>query len=144
MRALLDTSVLVAALVEAHPRHEQAFPVLGQARDAEIEALIATHSVAETYAVLSSMPTSPRITPSAAWALIEHSVLPFVQTVELGAAVVRQVVERLSRRGLSGGVVYDALIAAAAKHGGAQCIFTLNPHDFRRVAETGSPEVREP
>jgi len=144
MRALFDTSVLVAALVEAHPRHAESFPRLAQARAAEIHGLISAHSVAETYAVLSSMPVSPRITPSAAWALVEHSVLPYVETVALPSAVVRQVVERLARRGLSGGVVYDALIAAAAEVGRAQCIFTLNPDDFRRVVGSESIQVREP
>jgi hypothetical protein len=68
---------------------------------------------AETYAVLASLPPSFRIAPSAAWALLEHSVLPYVQTVGLAAAAIRQAVERLSRQSLAGGVVYDALIAAA-------------------------------
>ncbi|MBN1835026.1 MAG: PIN domain-containing protein [Spirochaetales bacterium] len=144
MRALFDTSLLVAALVEAHPRHAESFIRLAQARAAEIDGLISAHSVAEAYAVLSALPVSPRITPSAAWALVEHSVLPYVETVDLPSAVVWQVVERLARRGLSGGVVYDALIAAAAQQGGAQCIFTLNPDDFRRVVESGTIDVRVP
>ena len=144
MKALLDTSILVAALVEAHPRHTQAFPWLQKTRDADSRGLIATHSVAETYAVLTSLPLSPRIAPSAAWALLEHSVLPYVQTVDLAAADVRQVVERLSRQGLAGGVVYDGLIAAAAMAANADCIVTLNTADFRRVLPAGTLEVREP
>ena len=143
MRALFDTSFLVAALVEAHPHHEQAFRRLAQARDSEVEGLIAVHSVAETYAVLTSLPVSPRITPSAAWALLQHSVLAHLRPVDLPAAVVQGVVERLARRGLAGGVVYDALIAEAAAQGGADCLFTLNPGDFHRVMESGSIEVRE-
>ena len=66
MRVLLDTSVLVAALVEAHARHAQAFPWLQKTREADFQGLIATHSIAETYAVLTSLPLSPRIAPSAA------------------------------------------------------------------------------
>ena len=144
MRVLLDTSVLVAALVEAHARHAQAFPWLQKTREADFQGLIATHSIAETYAVLTSLPLSPRITPSAAWALLEHSVLPYVQTVDLAAADVRQVVERLSRQGLAGGVVYDALIAAAAMEARVDCIVTLNAGDFRRVVPAGTLDVREP
>jgi predicted nucleic acid-binding protein len=106
--------------------------------------LIATHSIAETYAVLTSLPLSPRIAPSAAWALLEHSVLPYVQTVDLEAAAVRQVVERLSRQGLAGGVVYDALIAAAAMEARADSIVTLNAADFQRVVPAGTLDVREP
>jgi predicted nucleic acid-binding protein len=144
MKALLDTSLLVAALVEAHPRHAQSFSWLHQIRQATVQGLIATHSVAETYAVLSALPVSPRITPSAAWALLEHSVLPYVSSVDLNSAAIHQVVERLSRQGLAGGIVYDALIAEAALRGGAERIVTLNPEDFRRVIPPGALDVREP
>jgi len=90
------------------------------------------------------LPISPRITPAAAWALVEHSVLPFVQAIELSAEEVRGVVQRLSRMGLAGGVVYNALIAEAAAKAGADCLITLNPSDFRRVLKAGEMEVREP
>lgn len=145
MTVLLDTSTLVAALVESHPRHAQAFPWLRDLRGGSPKGVIAAHSVAETYAVLSTLPVSPRITPASAWALLEHSVLPFVSTVELSVAETKDVITRMSRRGLSGGVIYDALIAAAGVKGGAEILVTLNPTDFRRVVDADSPpEVREP
>ena len=144
MRVLFDTSVLVAALVEAHGRHARAFPWLQRTRAAEVHGLIATHSLAETYAVLTSLPVSPRIAPVAAWTLLEHSVLPFMQSIDLTADDVRQAIARLSRQGLAGGVVYDALIAAAALAAGAECVLTLNPGDFRRVLPAGTLDVREP
>ena len=144
MRVLFDTSVLVAALVEAHDRHARAFPWLQRARAAEVQGLIAMHSMAETCAVLASLPLSPCIAPVAAWTLLEHSVLAFMQSVDLTADDVRQVLARLSRQGLAGGVVYDALIAAAVLAAGAECILTLNPGDFRRVLPAGTLDVREP
>jgi predicted nucleic acid-binding protein len=144
VRVLLDTSVLVSALVEAHGRHAQTFPWLQKARKADVEALIASHSMAETYAVLTTLPITPRVTPAVAWALLEHSVLPFVRTVDLAAADVRQAVQGLARQGLAGGVVYDALIAAAALEARADCLLTLNPGDFRRVVTPGTLELREP
>jgi len=144
MKALLDTSLLVAALVEAHPRHEQAFPWLLRIRDSEVTAAIAAHSIAETYSVLSSLPVSPRITPSAAWALIEHSVLPFVETVDARAREVQETIRNLSRQGITGGVVFDALIAAAGLKVHADCIVTFNIEDFRRVVREGEIDIREP
>jgi predicted nucleic acid-binding protein len=144
MKVALDTSVLVAALVESHPRHDQAFPWLRKIREVEYQGLIAAHSVVETYTVLSTLPVSPRITPAAAWALLEHSVLPYVRYVDLAEGAVRSLVERLSRRGFAGGIVYDALIAAAAIEGGAEYIVTLNANDFRRVVEDNRLEIREP
>ena len=95
-------------------------------------------------AVLSTLPVSPRIAPSAAWALVEHTILPFVQAVELSAQETQLVVRRLSRQGLAGGVVYDALIAEAAMKAGAECIVTPNVSDFRRVTQGISLSIREP
>jgi predicted nucleic acid-binding protein len=144
MKALLDTSFLVAALVEAHPRHPQAFPWLPRLRRGEVEAVLATHAIAEADAVLSSLPTSPRIGPVAAWALLEHGVLPFAEAVDLSAIEVQHVIRRMSQKGLSGGVVYDALIAAAGLKARADCMVTLHPADFRRVVEEDGIEIREP
>ncbi len=144
MKALLDTSVLVSGLVEAHPRHATAFPWLQKIRHQGVQGLIAAHSIVETYAVLSTLPVSPRITPSAAWALIEHTILPFVQAVALSANETRLVVQRLSRQGIAGGAVYDALIAQAAVKAGAESIVTLNGSDFRRITRGLSVSIQEP
>jgi predicted nucleic acid-binding protein len=144
VKVLLDTSVLVAALVEAHPRHAQAFPWLQRVRGADVQAVIAAHSIAETYAVLTSLPVRPRIAPSAAWTLVEQSVLPFVQIVDLSSSEIREVIQHLSRRALSGGVAYDALIAETARKAHAESIITLNGGDFRRVVQGDTPGIREP
>ena len=121
-----------------------AFPWLQMIRREDAQCLIAAHSVAEAYAVLSTLPVSPRIAPSAAWALIEHTILPFVQSVALSARETREVVQRLSRQGLTGGAVYDALIAQAAVKGGTESIVTLNVSDFRRVTQGMPLVIREP
>jgi predicted nucleic acid-binding protein len=144
VRALFDTSVLIAGLVEAHGKHSQSFPWLQKIKHTEVQGLIAAHSIAETYAVLSTLPVSPRISPSAAWALLEHSILPFVQVVDLSAQETQVVVQRLSRQGLAGGVVYDALIAEAATKAKAECVVTLNISDFKRIAHATSLSIREP
>ncbi|MGA2974045.1 MAG: PIN domain-containing protein [Spirochaetia bacterium] len=144
MKAVLDTSVLVSGLVEAHARHAATFPWLQKIRNDDVQGVIALHSIAETYAVLSTLPVSPRIAPSAAWVLVEHTILPFVQAVELSAMETQLVVQRLSRQGLAGGVVYDALIAEAAMKAGAECIITLNVSDFRRATQGMSISIREP
>ena len=144
MTVLLDTSVLVAGLIEAHSRHASAFAWLKRIRTPGTDGVIAAHSVAQTYAVLSSLPLSPRITPAAAWALIEHGVLPFVRVVDLPAREVREVVQRLSRRGLAGGIVYDALTLEAAITTNADTLLTLNTRDFERVSEGAVPTIREP
>ena len=115
MRVLSDTSVLVAGLVESHPMHALAFPWLELAKAGEIELLISTHSLAELYAVLTRLPTRPRIPPGTAWRLIRENVETPAHVVVLHASDYRIVLERLAAAGLTGGVVYDALIARAAE-----------------------------
>jgi predicted nucleic acid-binding protein len=44
MRVLFDTSVLVAALVQAHPRHSHALPWLQRAKAGEFKYLVSSHS----------------------------------------------------------------------------------------------------
>jgi predicted nucleic acid-binding protein len=44
MKVLFDTSVLVAAIVEAHSRHAGAAPWLRRAKAGEIEFLASSHS----------------------------------------------------------------------------------------------------
>lgn len=55
MRVLLDTSVLVAAMVEAHPAHERALPWLQRVEAGIDSGVVAAHSVAELYAVLTTL-----------------------------------------------------------------------------------------
>ena len=53
MKALFDTSVLVAASVETHPMHARAWPWLKRAHGGEVGFYVAAHSLAECYAVLT-------------------------------------------------------------------------------------------
>jgi predicted nucleic acid-binding protein len=72
MRVFFDTSVLVAALFEGHAFHRQAFPWLKRAREREFSFLVATHTLAELYSALTSLPVKPKITPGAAQELIHE------------------------------------------------------------------------
>ena len=74
MKTLFDTSMIVAALVETHPMHERAFPWFKRSKAKEFELIIASHTLAELYAVLSTLPIKPRISPSVAWRLIHENI----------------------------------------------------------------------
>lgn len=138
MRVLLDSTVLVAGLVEDHPDHGRALRWLQQARSAAVEACVASHSLLETFAVLTRLPVSPRITPAAALALL-GGVIDSVRIVTLGARDYRVVLDRCAERDLAGGVVYDALIARAAEKADAERLVTGNPSHFERVGpESGT------
>lgn len=66
-KVLFDTSVLVAALVKPHPAHTRAFPWLKKAKSGELTMIVSSHTLAEIYAVLTTLPVSPRITPDIVW-----------------------------------------------------------------------------
>jgi predicted nucleic acid-binding protein len=144
VKVLADTSVLVAAMVESHPDHEQAFPWLRAAKQGQHTLFVATHTLAETYAVLTSLPLQPRIGPDVARRLIRENVERQAVTVELRRADYRRVLDDMASLGLSGGVVYDALAAHAAQKAGVDRLLTLNPGDFRRVWPDGAAAIAQP
>jgi predicted nucleic acid-binding protein len=120
MKILFDTSVLVAAIVEPHPMHSRALPWLQRAKAGEFDFVVASHTLAELYAVLTTLPVKPRMLPATAWRLIHENV-----------------VKHMADLGLSGGIVYDALIARAAQKSGVERLLTFNADDFTRLWPDG-------
>ena len=133
MRILLDTSVLVAAMIEAHPAHAQALPWLHRVKARADIGLVAAHSLAELYAVLTTLPLQPRIPPAMAQELIKRNVLDILEVVPLSDEDYVAVIDHLARLGIVGGATYDALILHAASKANVDQVVTLNEKDFRRV-----------
>lgn len=129
----LETSVLVPALVEDLPEPARAANAL---RDtlADDDACVATHALAELYAVLTTLPMSPRITPGQAGQLVRRNVSSRMAVVTLDESDYEAVLERATALGLSGGVVYDALHLRTAEKADADRLVTFNRRDFERFA----------
>jgi len=144
MKVLLDTSVLVAAMVEAHPRHVRAFPCLQQVKHKEVTGVVACHSLAELYSILTTLPVRPRISSAAAWRLIQENILDTFTLVPLTGDDYRAVLEHLSMAGIIGGATYDALIIHAASKAKVDQLITLNARDFRRIYPDLSEQIVEP
>jgi len=133
MRVLLDTSALVAAMVEAHPMHELALPCLQRVKDDSDTGVVAVHSIAELYAILTTLPVHPRIPPSIARHLIRQNVLDSCEIVSLSKRDYIAIIDHLSESGIVGGVTYDALILYTALKVNADRVITLNEKDFQRI-----------
>jgi predicted nucleic acid-binding protein len=144
MKILFDTSVIIAALVESHPMHQRAFPWLKQSKKNEFELIIACHTIAELYAVLSTLPTKPRISPAAAWRLVHENIEAIGKIVSLTAAEYSSVIKKISERGLVGGITYDALIAKVAEKSKVEQLLTLNSNHFKRVWPEGEKIIVSP
>lgn len=130
--ALLDTSVLVRALVAGLPSHAKARRYLDRARTEGATVAVSTHALAELFATITALPTRPQHTPEDAEALIDGAC-SVLQVVELGTAEYRQSIGRMARLDLPSGAVYDALHVAAAEKVEAAELVTFNGKDFRRV-----------
>jgi predicted nucleic acid-binding protein len=108
----VDTSVAVPLLVQSHDDHAPVHRWWG-GRD----LVLSGHALAETYSVITRLPGDLRVEPDvAARVLREGFGVPLV----LGRRIAARVPEVLSRLSISGGAVYDALVALAAKEHGLE------------------------
>ena len=106
----LDTSVAVPLLVQTHQAHAAVVRWW-----AGREVALSGHALVETYSVLTRLPGDLRLAPSDAAQLLSER---FVAPLLLRADVAGRLPAVLSRLGIAGGAVYDALVAlAAAEHG---------------------------
>ena len=144
MKTIFDTSVIIAALVESHPMHDRAFPWLRQAKANEFGFVVAGHTLSELYAVLSTLPIKPRISPLVAQKLIHENIEVSAKIVSLTSVEYSTTIKRLSELGLVGGIVYDALIAKVAEKSKAERLLTLNIKHFKRVWPEGDSIIATP
>lgn len=144
MKILFDTSVLIAAIVEPHPMHSHAFPWLKRAKSREFDMFVASHTLAELYAALTTIPISPRITPDAARRLMHDDVETTAKVIPLSSQDYISTIKNIADLGLSGGIIYDALIVRAAKKSGADKVLTLNIDDFINVWPEGEANLVVP
>ena len=143
-RVLFDTSVIVAGIIRPHPSHARALPWLKKAIAGEISMIVSSHTLAELYVVLTTLPVSPRITPDAAWSLIQENILGKAEIAAVSAGDYKTVIRNMKEAGFSGGIVYDALICSSAIKAHAEILLTLNGSDFRRLRAAEDLRVIEP
>jgi len=144
MKILFDTSVLVAAIVEPHPMHKRALPWLQRVKTGEVAFFVASHTLAELYAVLTTLPLKPRISPLTAWRLIHDNVETKGKLISLSPSDYRDTVKQMSELGLTGGTIYDALIVKAAKKSKVERLLTFNSDDFMHVWPDGEDFIYIP
>lgn len=136
--SLLDTSVLVPALVPALPQHEPAAPYLQRGSAGNGNIVVCSHALAELYASLTALPLSPEVTPGQARRLIQENVVRQAhEIVPLGEEDYLEAIQRVTDFALTSGAVYDALHVIAAEKIEADDLITFNAEDFRRMPPEG-------
>ena len=102
----VDTSVAVPLLIRTHTDHQ---PVLRWRRGKQLT--LAGHTIAETYSVLTRLPVDTRLSPDDVATAIDRA---FPERRGLPTKTWAHLPETLSRSGVAGGAVYDALVGVAA------------------------------
>lgn len=133
MLKLFDTSVLVAALCQAHVRHDVAIEQLDGALSGTFRIAVSAHAIAEIYATLTVLQLRPMITPGQTAYLIEENVLKAADVINLDKDDYVAAVRRMTALGMKSGAIYDALHVVAAEKAHADELLTLNRRDFARM-----------
>ncbi len=105
---------------------------------------MASHTIAELYAVLSTLPIKPRITPLIARKLIRENIEPISKFISLTPGEYNSVIKQMSESGLAGGIIYDALIAKVAQKSKVKRLLTLNIDHFNRAWPGGEKIITLP
>ncbi len=141
MNAFLDTSVLIAAFYGDHEHHERSIALLaGQKKST---ACTAAHCFAETYSVLTRMPGKDRASPDEAL-LFLRDARERLRTIVLDEAEYFGALESAAAAGISGGAIYDALIARCASKSKAATLYSWNVRHFKRLGDQIAARVQEP
>ncbi len=134
MRVFCDTSVLVAGCVKAHPHHSRAQPLLQEIAEGTIQGYCAAHSIAEAFSALTTIPVQPRITPAEAIALVAHNLQKPFKLISAKTIHYEKALAACLTAGVSGGIVYDALLIECARASDAERIYTFNKSHFVLLA----------
>ena len=141
MKNFFDSSVLIAAFVESHPKHKSALSFLVKAKNREFKLFVSAHTILEVYSVLTSAPFRPKITSVIAKKLIENNINAIAKIIYLSYEDYFKIIEKMCASDFKGGIVYDAIIVECALNSKVDEILTLNPIDFLRLTNDTSIRI---
>jgi predicted nucleic acid-binding protein len=139
--AFFDTSVLVATFYGDHQDHDASIDRFLSFRRSE--ACCAAHSLAEVYSSLTRMPGKWRVSADQAM-LFLATIRERLTIVALDADEYLQAIEDASALGITGGSIYDALLARCALKGKAQSIYTWNVRHFEVLGPSVVSRLKTP
>ncbi len=138
VRVFLDTSVLLAGLVDLGPQSAPAQSVLHAVAEKQItNAATAWHCCLEFFSVATRLPPEFRLTPTEAVQLLDHEVFARMSVHDLPAASRMALLSAAVQDGTTGGRIYDAHIAEVATTSGAAVVVTDNRRHFMAALRHG-------
>lgn len=113
-----DSSVLIAGFTANHEFHELVQPHLAELLK---RGRLVSHTIAETYSVLSSPAGVFRAEPAAVARYLEQFIKER-PPISIEASSYLEATRLLAEQGRAGGTIFDAVIALAARTAGATLI----------------------
>jgi predicted nucleic acid-binding protein len=138
MTIYLDSTVLVAGVVEDEPCHAACLQLL---RRKHITTW--THALAEVFSTLTGGRLGCRVAPAVANQLIS-AMAPRLRLVELPAGDIMQAIQQADAAGIRGGALYDYLHVIAARKVGATELHSINARHFAAITRGEGPKVIMP
>jgi predicted nucleic acid-binding protein len=130
VKAFFDTSVLVPVFYGDHEHHADSLAAfLAQSRD---DACCGAHSLAEVYSALTGMPGKFRVNADQAMLFI-GSIEERLTIVSLSSDEYLAALRHWSASPITGGTVYDALLASCALKADADIIYSWNLRHYRQM-----------
>ncbi len=127
----LDTSVLLAGLIDFGPQSASAQSLLHAAAEKQLSQVgTAWHCCLECFSVATRLPAEFRLTPADAANLLESEVFMRMTVHDLPAVDRLGMLKAAAVDGTAGGRIYDAHIAEVARSAGAAVIVTDNRRHF--------------
>ena len=133
----LDTSVLLAGLVDFGPQSAPAQEVLHAVAERKLTAGTAWHCCLEFYSVATRLPPEFRLAPKDACLLLQEEVFGRMAVSDLPADARAEFLRTAAAEGIVGGRIYDAHIADVARSAGAGAIVTDNRRHFLTALRHG-------
>ncbi len=126
-----DTSILVSAFIEMGNAPAPAEAALDAISSGRVRRpLTAWHCVLEFYSVATRLPATVRLDPRLAAEIVQNQILERFEVCDLPSAARATFIDAVVAERITGGRVYDAHIAEAARLAGAEVVVTENRRHF--------------
>jgi predicted nucleic acid-binding protein len=127
----LDTSVLLAGLVDFGPQSAPAQSLLHEVAERRVTApATAWHCCLEFFSVATRLPPEFRVSPADAVRLLEEEILSRISVHDLPRDDRTPLLHAAAHDRIAGGRIYDAHIAEIARAAGATVVVTDNRRHF--------------
>ena len=141
MKAFFDTSVLVPVFYGDHEHHAASLSLFLQfTKD---DACCGAHTLAEIYSTLTRMPGKYRVSGDQAM-LFVGSVIERLSIIALSAEECATALDFWSQAGVTGGTIYDALLASCALKAEAEAIYSWNLRHYRSLGPVVESRLNHP